>query len=98
MLKNILNDVKSISLTTDMWKKRNNYYYLWITGHFPDKFYNIISAVLSFRRFNGQHSVTQIKRFIANEVKKIKIEDKLESITSESGSEIKFACFQKTER
>jgi hypothetical protein len=98
MLIQVLSDVDNISITTDMWKNRNNFYYICLTGHFCDQYFNTISTVISFRRFNGQHNSEQIKKFILNEIKKLKITEKLEAITSDSGSEIKKACSQISDR
>ena len=60
MLIETLKNVEKVSITTDMLKNRNNYYYICLTGHFPDKFYNSISTILSFKRFYGKHDSVRI--------------------------------------
>jgi hypothetical protein len=50
-LKNKLNDIESLAITTDLWKRPNKHYYLCVTAHFVYSNFKFISTVFSFHRF-----------------------------------------------
>ncbi|CAF3331156.1 unnamed protein product [Rotaria sp. Silwood2] len=91
LLKNKLKDVPHISLTTDLWVNSRRHHFLVITAHYVDEHHQHISEIISFRRFRGRHLSARLKLFIINEIKKLNIESKIISITTDSGSDIKAA-------
>jgi len=50
-----LRHVESVAITTDLWKRPKKHHYLCVTAHYVDMNHEIISKVLSFRRFHGRH-------------------------------------------
>ena len=50
-----LRHVESVAITTDLRKRPKSNHYLCVTAHYVDINYEIISTVLSFRRFHGRH-------------------------------------------
>jgi hypothetical protein len=83
MLRDMFKDIPYISLTTDLWlNPRRNYYLVDCKSE---------SSVISFRRFSGRHLSNRLKSFIIKELKKLNIETKIISITTDSGSDIKAA-------
>jgi hypothetical protein len=90
MLRDMFKNIPYISLTTDLWLNSRRHYYLVITAHY---FVNCKSesTVISFRRFSGRHLSSRLKSFIIKELKKLNIETKIISITTDNGSDIKAA-------
>jgi hypothetical protein len=90
MLRDMFKNIPYISLTTDLWLNSRRHYYLVITAHY---FVNCKSesTVISFRRFSGRHLSSRLKSFIMNGLKKLNIETKIISITTDNGSDIKAA-------
>lgn len=85
-----------------MWKSKRNVYFQSITGHFFDDYFHYKSAVLSFKKFIGQHLEKRIKLFINNELNKLGLKDKVIATTSDNANDIKagtrgfgtwFSCF-----
>ncbi|CAF0959405.1 unnamed protein product, partial [Didymodactylos carnosus] len=54
-LKDELRSIDNMSLTCDLWSSSRRSAYCCVTVHFMVKDFTIKSAVLSFRRFLGQH-------------------------------------------
>jgi hypothetical protein len=68
-LKEKLNQVDCLAITTDLWKRPNKHYYLCVTGHYVDSDFKFISTVLSFRRFHGRHLSGRIRNHLLRVVK-----------------------------
>ncbi|CAF3189205.1 unnamed protein product, partial [Rotaria socialis] len=81
-----------ISLTTDLWLNSRRNHFIVITAHYLDEYHQHLSDIISFRRFRGRHFSVRLKSFIINEIKKLNIEWKIISITTDSGSDIKAAA------
>lgn len=90
-LKKVLKHIDHISLTTDLWKNRKNMYHVGITGHFFDKNHKFHSFQFGFRRIFGRHFAKRIKAYIQYEIKRLEIEGKIVSITTDNANDIKKA-------
>lgn len=90
-IRKILSNVSSVSLTADLWKSPSRVSFLCLTCHYLNDSLENKSMVISFRRFNGEHSGMKIRSFIIRELKKLDIQYKVRSITTDSGSNIKSA-------
>jgi hypothetical protein len=91
LIKEKLSSVLYISLTTDVWKSPTRQYFICLTCHFVNSQYENESFVLSFRRFPDKHSGKKFRSFIHNELRKMNLEFKVCSITTDSGPDIKCA-------
>ena len=90
-LKEKFKTIPFVSLTTDLWMNSRRHHFLVITAHYYDEDYQPCSDVISFRCFRGRHLGVRLKKFIINELKKLGIESKVFSITTDNGSDIKSA-------
>jgi hypothetical protein len=88
-----LSSVSDIALTTDSWASPRRAHYVCITAHYYDKEFGYISKVISFRRFIGRSFAVRIRQFIRLELKKLKIEKKVCSITTDNGVSFMFLLF-----
>lgn len=59
-----------------------------ITAHYYDESMQHKSIIISFRRFYGRHLAERLRVFINREIKKLKIESKLISVTTDNGSDV----------
>lgn len=91
LLKETFKTIDCLSLTTDLWMNSRRNYFVVLTAHYLDKDYHHVSSVISFRRFCGRHLSTRLKSFLLNEIRKLNIESKIISITTDDGSDIKSA-------
>lgn len=90
-IKQKLLSVRYISLTADVWKSPKRQYFICLTCHFLTSTYENDSLILSFRKFAGKHSGQKFRSFINNELRKMNLELKVCSITTDGGSDIKAA-------
>ncbi len=90
-LKEKFKTIPFISLTTDIWMNLRRHHFLVITAHYHDEHYQLFSDVISFRCFRGRHLAVRLRKFLLNEIKKLNIESKIFSITTDNGSDIKSA-------
>ncbi|CAF1539690.1 unnamed protein product [Adineta ricciae] len=90
-LKEKFQTIPFICLTTDLWMSPRRHHFLSITAHYHDENYRMFSNVISFRSFRGRHLAPRLKKFIINEIRKLNIESKIFSITTDNGSDIKSA-------
>ena len=93
-LKKYFEQIKYISLTTDLWENKQNRYFLTLVAHFFTKDYKLKSIVLSIHKF--PRLATNITEFIESELKKINIFDKIVSITT--NNELTFNVNKKIEK
>ena len=61
------------------------------TAHFLDPDFNFHSIVISFKKFSGRHISGRIRRFLIHELEQLGIKDKISSITTDNGADIKKA-------
>jgi hypothetical protein len=80
-----LSSVSDIALTADCWTSHRRMHFVCITAHYYDQQFGYISKVISFRRFIGQSLALRIRHFIRSELKKLKIDNKICSITTDNG-------------
>lgn len=66
-LHSIFENVENISLTTDLWKKKQKYF-LALTTHFFDKNLQYHSILLSFRKFSKYHDSDKLSIFLTKEL------------------------------
>ena len=78
-LKKQLIHVPNISLSCDVWKSSTRSYYFCITGHFYNDQHQLQSCILSFRRF------------LLNELNKLGTQEKVTSITTDNGKDVRIA-------
>ncbi len=90
-LKEKFKKIPFVSLTTDLWMNSRRHHFLVLTAHYHDEHYQQFSDVISFRCFRGRHLSVRLKWFILNEIRKLGIESKIFSITTDNGSDIKSA-------
>lgn len=90
-IKDELASVASISLTADLWKSPSRHHFICLTCHYLDATYQNKSFVLSFRRFPEKHSGENIRSFIQSEIQRMNLQGKIQSITTDNGSDIKSA-------
>lgn len=80
-----LSSVSDIALTADSWTSPRRVHFVCITAHYYDKEFGHISKVISFRRFIGRSLALRIRQFIRTELQKLKINNKISSITTDNG-------------
>ena len=90
-LKKRLIHVPNISLSCDEWKSSTRSYYFCITGHFYNDQHQLQSCILSFHRFLGSHTFVRLRRFLLNELNKLGIQEKVTSITTDNGKDVRIA-------
>ncbi|CAF1447205.1 unnamed protein product [Rotaria sordida] len=91
LIKQELTSISHISLTADIWKSPARQHFICLTCHFLSSSLENRSIILSFRRFPDKHSGQRLRSFINNELKKMNLENKTRSITTDGGSDIKCA-------
>ena len=62
-----------------------------ITAHYLDEHHQHLSDIISFRCFHDRHLSSRLKPFILNEIRKLNIQSKIVSITTNNGSDIRAA-------
>ena len=63
-----------LALTCDLWKSNSHNHHICITAHFFNQFYEYMSAVIGFRKVEGQHSSKNLENYISFELKQLDIE------------------------
>ena len=87
-----LDKIKYISLTTDLWKNKKRRYFLTLTAHFFSKNFKFNSMILCFRKFSKSHTAQNISHFIANELNKLNILEKVVIITTDNDAAVALAA------
>jgi hypothetical protein len=87
-LREILQKIPYLSLTTDVWKNNRNRHFICLTGHFYDEKLKLVYITLGFRVVRGRHLATRLRKFIEHEIKFYKIENKITSITGDNAPNI----------
>ena len=90
-LKKQLIHVPNISLSCDVWKSSTRSYYFCITGHFYNDQHQLQSCILASGRFLGTHTSVRLRRFLLNELNKLGIQEKVTSITTDNGKDVRIA-------
>ena len=89
-LKKYFSDIDYLALTSDFWKNRSNSHYLILTAHFLDEDFKLLSIIISFRNFNGQHLAKRIVKFVDYELIKLNINDKVvQTSTTDNAGDMK---------
>ncbi|KAE9528899.1 hypothetical protein AGLY_012474 [Aphis glycines] len=90
ILKKMLENVASLSITTDIWTSNNNIAYLTVTCHFifDDRLY---SPVLATREMHESHTGVNIANLLSDILNEWGIKAKIVTIVSDNGSNIKNA-------
>ncbi|CAF4967963.1 unnamed protein product, partial [Rotaria sp. Silwood1] len=86
-----LSSVSDIALTADTWSSPRRIHFVCITAHYYDTEFGYLSKVISFRRFIGRGFALRIRQFIRSELNKLKINNKICSITTDNAPSIKLA-------
>jgi len=84
----IFANVSAIALTCDIWKNSRGTHFICITAHFHDKDYQLISLTIGFRQLIGCHIAKRLREYILYEIKSLKIQDKICSITTDNATNI----------
>lgn len=89
-IKNMLENVTSLSITTDIWTSDSNIAYLTVTCHFifDDRLY---SPVLATREMRESHTGANIGNLLSDILNEWGIKDKIVTIVSDNGANIKNA-------
>ncbi|CAK1584211.1 unnamed protein product [Parnassius mnemosyne] len=90
----LIEDAKSICLTTDMWTSRNNDSYLAVTGHYIDKNYRLQSVLLECKVLESRHTGLNLAEELRNVAQEWNILDKVLLAVSDNGANIKSALAQ----
>ncbi|CAF1249456.1 unnamed protein product, partial [Didymodactylos carnosus] len=91
-LKGELRSTDNMSLTCDLWSSSRRSPYCCVTVHFMVKDFTIKSAVLSFRRFLGQHYSKRLNSHLNRVIQQYDLQNKIISITTDNGSNMKLAA------
>jgi len=59
-----------------------------VTTHFYDINFSLISLTIGFRQFIGDHSAKRIRKYISHEIRSMKINNKICSITTDNASNV----------
>jgi hypothetical protein len=78
----------AIALTSDIWKNSRGTHFISLTAHFYDAKYNLISLTIGFRQLIGRHIATRLRQYILYEIKTLRIENKICSITTDNAANI----------
>jgi hypothetical protein len=88
-----LTKIHQIALTTDLWKNKNDKYFMSISAHFFDEKFNYISRTIGFKRIASRHLTKNLENFLLDELQRLKIQrEKIQSITTDNGADIKKAA------
>lgn len=87
-LRKALANIYHISLTTDIWTSKRTSF-ICLTGHMFNNKFQLIPLVLGFRRISGPHLGDNIRTYIRYELGQLAIENKIDAITSDNGSDVK---------
>ncbi|CAM4794435.1 unnamed protein product [Rotaria magnacalcarata] len=87
--------ISDISLSADIWKSIRHDHFICLSAHYYDNHYHLNSRVIAFRHFIGPHYSDRIEKFITNEVEKLNLENKIRSLTTDNGSDIRLASMNK---
>ena len=86
-----LENVESMSLTTDIWSSRNRMSFMVVTGHFIEKEV-LRSIILSFFEFSDKHTAYNIQKKISDSLSDNCFSGNLVSVTTDNGANVKKAC------
>lgn len=89
-LKNMLNSIEHISITTDMWSSDSNRSFLTVTGHFISDF-KMHSPVLSTEEITSDHSAVSILQAITKILDKWQINKKVFTAVTDNAANMKKA-------
>ena len=88
-LRMVLSKVPEIALiTSDVWQNSGGTHVVSLTAHFFDRRYNSVSLTIGFRQLVGDHIAQRLRMYIQHELKSLKIENKICSITTDNASNI----------
>ncbi|CAG8803718.1 19297_t:CDS:2, partial [Gigaspora margarita] len=91
-LRNDLNQTKTVLLTADMWTVHSHDGYLCITVTWINENFELNEAVLAFIHLRYPHTANVITKSINNILEFWGLKDKVFSITTDSGANMKLAC------
>ena len=86
-----LNQAKSVSLTADMWTSHARAGYLGVTASWVDERFNLHDAVIAFSHLSYPHKGDAIAECMREIMKYWDIQEKVFSITTDSGANMKMA-------
>ncbi|CAG8821697.1 6426_t:CDS:2 [Gigaspora margarita] len=89
---NDLNQTKTVSLTANMWTAHSHDGYLCITIIWINENFELNKAVLAFIRLQYPHTANVITKSINDIFEFWGLKDKVFSITTDSGANMKLAC------
>ncbi|CAF1225772.1 unnamed protein product [Didymodactylos carnosus] len=92
-LKDELCSIDNMLLIYDLWFSSRRSYYGCVIVHFMVKDFTIKSAVLSFRRFLGQHYSKRSNSHLNRVIQQYDLQNKIISITTDNGSNMKLTGF-----
>ena len=82
----MLNEIDSITITTDMWTDRRGKAFIGITGHFMNVDLMPQAALLDFIRFKGRHTAENIRNITENILDKWNLTEKIYRIITDNAS------------
>ena len=91
-LKDKLQKVAKLALTTDLWKSNSSNDHITITRHYFNKKFEYQSTILGFEKLKGQHSSINLNTTIKRTLNNLNLDlTKIASITSDNSNDIKNA-------
>ena len=86
-----LSKISSVSITTDMWRSKNNRHFVCVTVHSMDEKFICRSYVLSFKKFHGRCIAKKLRSHLVQVLKDFNLLGKITTTTTDNGSNIKLA-------
>ena len=87
-LRKVFAKVQEVALTCDVWQNSRGTHFISITAHFFDVRYNSVCLTIGFRQIIGDHISERLRCYILYELRSLKIEKKICSITTDNASNI----------
>ncbi|CAF1410431.1 unnamed protein product [Adineta ricciae] len=85
-IKNLLHDVKHLTITIDLWTDRRGRSFVGVTGHFLDSRSVPQALLLDFLRFKGAHTAENIHNITEQILDKLEIKDKVFRIVTDNAA------------
>lgn len=88
----ILNDIKYVGITTDIWTSAATESYICVTCHFVDKEFNLNRAILSTKQLEQRHTSENIAQTLREIFNQWNIFDKITCIVTDNAASMVKSC------
>ena len=79
-----LSKISSVSITTDMWRSKNNRHFVCVTVHSMDEKFICRSYVLSFKKFHGRCIAKKLHSHLVQILKDLNLLGKITTTTTDN--------------